>query len=81
MEIQVIRIGNSKETRLTKSILKKYNITDKMEIILEEDQIVIKPKIIPQLGWEEAFRKMNGNGDDKFLIDDIFKKENLPKSD
>ena len=44
-------------------------------MILEKEQIVIKPVSRPRNGWEDAFMKMNKNGDDKLLIDDVFDDE------
>ncbi|EOZ95799.1 transcriptional regulator/antitoxin, MazE [Indibacter alkaliphilus LW1] len=79
MEITVINIGNSKGIRLSKTILEKYQITDTMEIILEEDQIILKPKSKPRQGWEEAFKEMHKNGDDVLLIDDVFDDEDFEK--
>lgn len=79
MEITVINIGNSKGIRLSKTILEKYQITDTMEIILEEDQIILKPKSKPRQGWEEAFTEMHKNGDDALLIDDVFDEEDFEK--
>ncbi len=35
MELSIINIGNSKGIRLSKTILEKYNISDKIELILE----------------------------------------------
>jgi antitoxin MazE len=75
MEISVINIGNSKGIRLSKTILDKYNINDKIEVILEKEYIVLKPKAEPRKGWEKAFKKMHENGDDKLLIDDVFEDE------
>lgn len=75
MEISVINIGNSKGIRLSKTILDKYNINDKIEVILENEYIVLKPKAEPRKGWEAAFKKMHENGDDQLLIDDVFEDE------
>lgn len=75
MEISVINIGNSKGIRLSKTILEKYSISDKIEIILEKGYIVLKPKAEPRKGWGKAFKKMHENGDDQLLIDDIFEDE------
>lgn len=75
MQTQVINIGNSKGIRIPKTILKKYNIQDKINLVLEEDFIVIKPIEEPRKGWEEAFKEMHENGDDKLLIDDVFNDE------
>ena len=77
MEISVINIGNSKGIRLSKTILEKYSITDKMEIILENDYIILKPKAEPRKGWEKAFKKMHENGDDKHLMADVFNDESF----
>ena len=77
MEASIIKIGNSKGLRLSKTILDKYNIKDKVEIILDKGQIIIKPIEAPRKNWETAFQKMNIMGDDKMLIDSIFNDENL----
>lgn len=77
MDISIIAIGNSKGIRLSKTLLEKYNISDKVELILEKEYIILKPISKPRSGWEKAFKKMNENGDDKLLIDDAFEDENL----
>jgi len=77
MEVSVIRIGNSKGIRLSKTLLEKYHISDTVDLLLEEGQIVIRPVSKPRNGWEKAFMEMNANGDDQLLIDDVFEDENL----
>ncbi|MFA5814024.1 MAG: AbrB/MazE/SpoVT family DNA-binding domain-containing protein [Bacteroidales bacterium] len=75
MEIPIIRIGNSKGIRLSKTVLEQYQITDKVELVLEEDCIVLKPLTKPRTGWDEAYSRMNENGDDQLLIPDVFPDE------
>ncbi len=75
MEANIIQIGNSKGLRLSKTILKKYDIQDKVNISLEEGCIVITPIADPRSGWDEQFALMAKNGDDKLLIDDVFEDE------
>ena len=75
MDISIIPIGNSKGIRLSKTLLEKYNITDKVELILEKDYIILKPKSEPRNGWEKAFKKIHENGDDKLLINNAFEDE------
>ena len=75
MELSIINIGNSKGIRLSKTILEKYNISDKIEIILEKGFIILKPKSEPRKNWEKAFEKMHKNGDDQLLMNDIFEDE------
>jgi antitoxin MazE len=77
MEVSIIKIGNSKGFRLTKTILEKYNITDKIELILDKGQIILRPIAEPRKGWDIAFQKMHQNSDDKALIDDVFEDENF----
>ena len=79
MEIAIVSIGNSKGIRLTKSILKQYNITDSVELILEKGFIVLKTTNLPRKRWAESFEKMHKNGDDSLLIQDIFEDEDFDK--
>jgi len=77
MEISVIKIGNSKGLRLSKDILTRYNIKDKVELVLEKGYIILKPKTQPRKDWEKAFIKMHENKDDQLLMDDVFDDENF----
>lgn len=75
MKLPIISIGNSKGLRLSKTILERYDIQKSVELILEEDQIIIKPIANPREGWEEAFLRMHEAGDDELVIDDVFEDE------
>ncbi len=75
MELSIIKIGNSKGIRLKKSILERYNIKDKVELILERGRIILKPVSKPRQGWEEAFKAMHDNEDDSLLIPDVFNED------
>ncbi len=77
MEVSIIKIGNSKGIRLPKSLLEKYNIKDKVELIFEKGYLILKPVNEPRKGWDKAFKAMHENGDDKLLIDDVFDNENF----
>lgn len=76
MVIPIIRIGNSKGFRLSKTVLERYNIKDKVELILEKGHIIIKPINNPRKGWERQFRQMSEEGDDQLIFDDVFDDEN-----
>ena len=75
MEATIIKIGNSRGLRLSKSILEKYNINDKVEIILEKGRIILKPIESPRKNWETAFQKMHLENDDQLLVNDVFDNE------
>lgn len=74
MEVEVIKIGNSRGLRLSKTILEKYKIGNKLEVILEENQIILKPITTPRQGWDEAFAKF-ALDEQKLLMDDVFEDE------
>jgi len=77
METAIIKIGNSKGLRLSKTILEKYNIKDKIEMILEKGQIILRPIDVPRENWEESFKEMSSNNDDALLLNDVFEDENF----
>ncbi|OPZ98468.1 MAG: hypothetical protein BWY72_00823 [Bacteroidetes bacterium ADurb.Bin416] len=77
MEIAVIKIGNSKGIRLSKTLLKRYNIKDSVELIMEKGYMILKPKEDVRKGWGEAFQAMHEAGDDRALLSDVFEDENL----
>ena len=57
MLVSVIPIGNSKGIRLPKAILEQLNIQDKLELEVEDKQLVLKPiSRTPREGWEDALK-------------------------
>ncbi len=75
MDLPVIKIGNSRGIRLSKTILEKYQIREEVELILEDGFIILKPKVVPRKGWEDAFVQMHATGEDELLIPDVFEDE------
>jgi len=77
MEANIIKIGNSKGLRLSKSILEQYNINEKVEVILEKGRIILKPIEQPRKNWEASFKQMRKENDDQLIIDNVFNDETL----
>ena len=77
MELPIITIGNSKGLRFSKTLLEKYQIDDKVDLVMEEEVLIIKPIKKARAGWNEAFQEMHEAGDDQLLIDDVFGDENF----
>ncbi len=75
MQTKIIKIGNSKGVRFSKTILEKYDIGDTVNMRLEENFIIIEPISKPRSNWAKAFQEMRKNGDDELLIGDIFEEE------
>ena len=62
---------------MSKTVLEKYNIRDKVELVLEKGYIIIKPIAQARKDWEEAFKTMHEEGDDQLLLEDVFEEENF----
>ena len=76
MEVSIVKIGNSRGIRFSKTIIERYNFRDTFDLILGKGQIIIKPLSKPRNGWDKAFMKMHANGDDNLIIPDIYEDEN-----
>lgn len=77
MEIDVIKIGNSKGIRLPLPILKQCGIDSKVELEIEDNRIIIKPVKTPRQGWAEAFELMHKKGDDSLLLEEEIDNDTL----
>ena len=71
MLVSVIAIGNSKGIRLPKTILEQLHVTDKLDLEVENHQIVLKPIVkSPRTGWTDSFVKMHERKEDVLLINE-----------
>ena len=68
MEIQVIQIGNSKGIILSRAILERYNIQNKLVLELRKNHINITPLSQSREGWENSLNEMNAKGEDILLL-------------
>jgi len=57
MKINLINIGNSKGIRIPQAIIKQYNITESMEMVMMEEGFMLKPIEKEGIDWEKAFKK------------------------
>ena len=77
MEIQVIRIGNSKGILLSKVLLERYKFGDKIEIVMKSNHLELRPVESVRQGWEKKFREMHEQGEDNLLFEDLPEDEEL----
>lgn len=77
MQLDVIKIGNSKGIRLPLTVLKQCGIDSKVELEIKDNFIIIKPIKTPRQGWAEAFELMHKNSDDNLLIPEEVDNETL----
>ena len=71
MLVSVIQIGNSRGIRLPKAILDQLNVSEKLDLEVENQQIILKPvQDKPRHGWSDAFKEMASLKEDRLLIAD-----------
>ena len=77
MQMDIIKIGNSKGIRLPLAVLKQCGIDSKVELEIKDNYIILKPIKNPRQGWAEAFELMHKNNDDSLLIPEEIDNETL----
>jgi antitoxin MazE len=68
MKTKLIKVGNSRGIRLPKAAIEQAGLDEEVELVIEDDQLIIRASKDPRAGWEEACRLMHERGDD-VLID------------
>ena len=76
-DVPGVELGHHGEQCSFDAFIEKYQIKDKVELVMEEGYILIKPINKPRQHWDEAFEEMHQNGDDQLLIDSVFMDENV----
>jgi len=71
IKVKIIRIGNSKGIRLSKSLIEQYDMKDEVLLEAKKDSIVIRSVKNPRANWEKLFEKMRLRGDDVLLDEGI----------
>jgi len=67
MKTKIIRIGNSQGVRIPKPLIEESGITEEIEMILRDNEIVLRSAETTRKNWEEAFGKMAEQDDDTLL--------------
>jgi len=78
MKTQIVTVGNSQGVRIPKILLEQSNLSDKVELEVLDEGILIRNERKPRQNWEESFKAMAEKGDDELLIGDLptnFEKE------
>ena len=71
VKTRIIKIGNSQGIRIPKRLLEQTNLGEEVELELHRDQIVVRPACPPRHNWENMFKAMAEQGDDKLLDGDV----------
>ena len=70
MKTKIIRIGNSQGVRIPKPLIEESGITEEIEMILRDNEIVLRSAETTRKDWEASFKKMAEQGDDS-LFDQV----------
>jgi len=68
MNVQIVRVGNSRGIRIPKGILAACRLEGEVSLAIENDALVIRRARRPRQGWAEAFREAATRGDDTLLL-------------
>ena len=75
MKTELVKIGNSRGIRIPKPIIEQCGLTDRVELRVQNDCLVISPERKPRQGWEEAFRAAGSSIDDELLLEGVKQSE------
>lgn len=67
MLVDLVRIANSRGIRIPKPLIEQCGFGDKVELRVENSQLIIAAKRQPRAGWEAAFRAASEQ--DELLLD------------
>ena len=70
IKTKIVRIGNSQGIRIPKLLLDQTDLGNEVELELQENRIVIRSSKSSRHGWEEQFKMMAKQGDDR-LLDEV----------
>ncbi len=75
MKVKLVDIGNSRGFRIPKTVLEQVGLTDRAELTVTGDAIVLRPaKRHPRQGWESAIAaaiEAHGLPDEPLLPDHL----------
>lgn len=67
MKTKIIRIGNSQGVRIPKPLIEESGLTGEIEMILRDNEIILRSSEKTRKNWEASFRSMAEQGDDELL--------------
>ena len=71
IKTRIVKIGNSQGVRIPKLLLDQTDFGEEVELELQDNSIVIRASHAPRYGWEERFKMMAEQGDDRLLDEQL----------
>ena len=72
---KIVKIGNSQGVRIPKSLLEQANLSEDVELEVQEGKVIVKSVGAPRAGWAQAFEGMAAAGDDQLLEGDMLEND------
>jgi antitoxin MazE len=67
MKTNLVRIGNSRGIRIPKPVIEQCGLEGEVEMVVNNNELVIRAPSSVREGWNTAFARMNDDGDDNLL--------------
>lgn len=67
VKTNVVKIGNSQGVRIPKLLLEQIGLFGEVEMEVASDHLVLRRARRPREGWEEHFKQIAEEGEDKLL--------------
>ncbi len=71
MQAKLIRIGNSQGVRLPKAVVEQAGLTDKLDIQVSGDAVIIRSTKQPRENWDSAAEVCHQSGEDQLRDWDV----------
>lgn len=67
MKTKLVRIGNSQGIRIPKPVIEEIGLSEEIEMILKDNQIILRSADQTRKGWDSAFERMAEEQDDQLI--------------
>ena len=67
MKTNLVRIGNSRGIRIPKPVIEQCGLGGEVEMVVHNNELVIRSSTCAREGWRGAFAHMSELGDDELL--------------
>ena len=71
MKTKIIRIGNSQGVRIPKPLIEQSGLSDEIELILKDNEIVLRSVDETRKGWDQLFEE-NAKQEGDSLLDEEY---------
>lgn len=67
MKVNLVRIGNSRGIRIPKPVIEQCGFGEEVEMVVQNNELVIRSSSSVREGWSAAFAQMAECGEDELL--------------